>query len=613
MKRMKTKQILVYLVGMLVCRISFAGCYPVIPAYYAAACLSGCGRIGLTLFSYIGILFFLPMADTAKYSMILLFTLVVIYLVEWQNKSCRTKTAAAAAGIATGVLSVFGGVLNWNNDMPPFSGILEGGFVFGLTMLLGRFFYFFFQEKKRESTKEKEQLQKEERLQTYAKSFSHLSRVFSVANTGVKNFELEEYDRMKEEVAGKICVSCSQCAICWENENSRMQEYFFSLISSLKKWGEPREEEQKKLATYCPYTSSVVEETVRVFEKTQLNMAWYSRLLENREVIAQQLDAMAYIMEDCALPLTELTKSQSRMLAEIKYQAKERGIHVAESGLYEKKDGHRQFVFQVSARKEGCVPVKEMLRAVNVASGEKVRAHRDEKTLIGKEPMRLVLEEDTVYHTIHGVARLVKEKESISGDNFSFLELDDGEIVMSLSDGMGSGNRACKESEMVIELIEKFLEAGFSKETAIHIMNSAMVIRGEDDLFSTIDLGALNLYNGSCTFYKIGAAATFIKHKDSVECIISETLPVGVSHKVEIEKTTRQMENGDFIIMMTDGVLEYLHVPKPEVTMQEIIESIQTNHPRQLAKKILERVMLFTGGSVADDMTVMAAAIWEKA
>lgn len=47
--------------------------------------------------------------------------------------------------------------------------------------------------------------------------------------------------------------------------------------------------------------------------------------------------------------------------------------------------------------------------------------------------------------------------------------------------------------------------------------------------------------------------------------------------------------------MVTDGVLEYLHVPNPEETMQEIIESINTNHPGILAKKILERVLLLQG------------------
>ena len=375
----------------------------------------------------------------------------------------------------------------------------------------------------------------------------------------------------------------------------------------------PDEKEEKRLRTCCPYTSEVVEEAVRVFEKAKLNMAWYNRLQENREVIAQQLSAMAYIMEDCAKPPEDISAKEEKALAEIRYQAKERGIFVHEGAVYEKKNGKRQLALSVSVKKDGCVPVKELVRAVHAATGWCVRPHRDEKNLIGKERIRLVFEEDTRYHTVHGVARLVKEGASVSGDNFSFQELVDGEFVMSLSDGMGSGSRACKESEMVIELIEKFLEAGFSKETAIRMMNSAMVIRGEDDLFSTVDISALNLYDGNCTFYKIGASATFIRRADCVECLISENLPVGVYHSVEIEKTTRSLSDGDFIIMMSDGVLEYLNVPHPEEAMESIIAGIDINHPGRFAKQLLDQVLVYTDGKVSDDMTVLVAAVWEKA
>lgn len=613
MKRLKTKQIFTYLLGVLVCKISFAGCYPIIPAYFAAVYLQDSGRALFTIFAYLGMMIFLPVTQMAKYAMAVLFTMIVIRMAEWANKSCQAWAAAAAAGICTGVLSAFGGVLNWTNQISPLTGILEGVFIFGLTMVLNRIFYLFFQEKKEKSVGEKQTLQKEERLQNYADSFLNLSKAFSGINGDKRDFAMEEYDRMQQEITGKICVSCNQCALCWEKESSPMQEYFSTLILSIKKWGSLNEEQERQLKEYCPYTSEVVEEAIRVFEKAELNMAWYNRLRENREVIAQQLDAMAYIMEDCAKPPEDISAKEAKKLAEIKYQARERGIMVYDSALFQKKNGHKQLVLEVSVKKDGCVPVKELLKAVYAATRQKVRPHKNEKSLIGKDRIRLVLEEDTRYHTIHGVARLTKEGAVVSGDNFSFLELDEGEMVMSLSDGMGSGTRACKESEMVIELIEKFLEAGFSKETAIRMMNSAMVIRGEDDLFSTIDISALNLYDGNCTFYKIGASTTFIKHKDSIECLISENLPVGVYHKIEIEKAERNLQDGDFIIMVSDGVLEYLNVPKPEETLQKILENMKTNHPGQMAKKILEQVMVYTGGKVEDDMTVMAAAIWEKA
>ena len=47
--------------------------------------------------------------------------------------------------------------------------------------------------------------------------------------------------------------------------------------------------------------------------------------------------------------------------------------------------------------------------------------------------------------------------------------------------------------------------------------------------------------------------------------------------------------------------------------MREMILSIKTNNPGILAKKIMDRVMLFTGGRTQDDMTVLAACIWKKA
>lgn len=79
-----------------------------------------------------------------------------------------------------------------------------------------------------------------------------------------------------------------------------------------------------------------------------------------------------------------------------------------------------------------------------------------------------------------------------------------------------------------------------------------------------------------------------------------------------IETQSSHVSGGDYVVLMTDGVLEHLHVPSPEQTMCEILESIHGPNPNELAKTILERVQLFTGGQVRDDMTVLVAGIWEK-
>jgi stage II sporulation protein E len=64
--------------------------------------------------------------------------------------------------------------------------------------------------------------------------------------------------------------------------------------------------------------------------------------------------------------------------------------------------------------------------------------------------------------------------------------------------------------------------------------------------------------------------------------------------------------------MVSDGVLEYLHVKNPEEKFAEIISDIAAENASVLAQKALERVLLFTGGYAMDDMTILVTGIWEK-
>ena len=89
--------------------------------------------------------------------------------------------------------------------------------------------------------------------------------------------------------------------------------------------------------------------------------------------------------------------------------------------------------------------------------GCRLRAGSDAKTFISKEPAAFTFYEDTHFRSVQGIARQKKDGAQISGDNFSFLELESGATVLGLSDGMGSGSTACKESELVLYLVERFL------------------------------------------------------------------------------------------------------------------------------------------------------------
>lgn len=615
MNKQKLKQILLYGVAVGAAKLPVAECYPLIPGVFGALLLAGVNRTLLLIFALFGMTLFIPVQAMAKYGMIVLVAVLAVRLIEWASKSCRTWAGAMICAVSTFIMTVAGEILQIRNRSSIWMGILESIFIFAFVMVATPVIHTFLEgwgEHHRERRRQVHAPENGEKLQSYAESFSGLSKMFYQMSHQKDTFAFEEMGKMQQEIRLKICVSCDQCALCWEKSNSPMYELFYRLIHSMESKGVPDREVNQQLSECCPYAQAVVEEAVGVFEKARLNMAWYNRLLENREVIAQQLDAMAYIMEDCAKEYTEITKEEGKLLAAIKYRLKERGAVTHEIHLYEKTNGRLSLRIGLVSRWGNCIAVKDIAKAVSEGMHKNMVPVKNSKTLVGKEEVLMIFEEAPVFHTLHGIARLSKDGAQISGDNFSFLDLEGGQTVLTLSDGMGSGLRACKESEMVIELIEKFLETGFEKETAIRMMNSAMVMHGEDGMYSTVDMAAMDLYTGNCEFYKIGAAPTFIKRQEQVDMVESASLPAGIFQQVEIERSNRQLQDGDFVILVSDGVLDYLHVPNPEETMKEILETIQINNPGQLAKQVLERILLFTGGKVPDDMTVLTAGIWER-
>lgn len=192
-------------------------------------------------------------------------------------------------------------------------------------------------------------------------------------------------------------------------------------------------------------------------------------------------------------------------------------------------------------------------------------------------------------------------------------ELPGGKQGIALSDGMGSGEDAFRESSMVVEMLEELLGAGFPVKTAVQMMNTALVIGREEVRFCTVDVALFDLYEGACEFVKAGAAATFLKRQGEVEIIRSATLPIGVLQDIEIDTETRRLESGDYVIMVTDGVMDALPAGEQDVLMCTFIQDTDILNPRELAHHILGRVLEWSGEVPLDDMTVLVAGLWSKA
>ncbi len=230
--------------------------------------------------------------------------------------------------------------------------------------------------------------------------------------------------------------------------------------------------------------------------------------------------------------------------------------------------------------------------------------------MLVNEMVNFVFVEDTPLYAITGVARIPKDGEDISGDAFSCIPLPGGEMLLALSDGMGSGSGAMEESKTVIELLEQMAEAGFSHSSAIRLINSLYMSREEEEGYATADIVILNLYKGNCCFLKNGASATYLRHNKRVMMIEGQTLPVGVVHEIESYVGKVEISGGDYVIMMTDGVADCFM--EDEEDLSGYLKRCEIINPQEIAKHILDEAVRRSMGKAPDDMTVIVAGIWER-
>ena len=384
------------------------------------------------------------------------------------------------------------------------------------------------------------------------------------------------------------------------------------LVEAVCKRMKTEEIVQNRYVKGCPHYTRMVEAATEAFARVELNEAWYRRLTENRRIIASQLDAMAKLMDDWGKAEKCIDKRRRLRLSRIYVAAREKGLIVENAHIYETA-GHRLCVkADVYTKEDGGIEAVKYVQSVSRAMGVQMRQAHETVSIITDELSTVVLYEENQFYALSGVATKKKTGSQANGDSCSMFQLDDGMYHVCVSDGMGSGKQAQAESTLVVDLLEKLLEAGFSRESALKLMNSAMVISAGEESYSTVDFATIDMYTGELELTKTGAAPSFIKSGKTVSAIENESLPAGVDDAQESMHSKNTLQSGDFLVMVTDGVLEYLHAKDRQGKLMDIITGVKSDNAGVMAQEILDRVLLDTGGYAMDDMTVVAIGIWEK-
>lgn len=368
----------------------------------------------------------------------------------------------------------------------------------------------------------------------------------------------------------------------------------------------------KELAGTFQQMESENRSEVFLQEEDRSEYIWKKKMMENKSLIAEHLQEMAQIMTQVAQEARRCEPMSERRFRQIAHAFKEVDIQIRNLYLIENEKGRMEVAISMKNIKKSTLSTEEVGDLLSVLLNIRLTGAGDNPFFVGADWQTFYYVEEARYHVLTGVAKAVKETEKISGDNYAFFGTDESNMTIVLSDGMGSGDKACMDSSMVVELMEKFLEAGFQTESAIQMINSALVSGGENSNMSTLDLCSVDLFSGECRFVKVGSACSYIKRQHLVDRISAGNLPMGIFQKPDMEIVGRRLISGDYIIMFSDGILDALSQGIGEDMLSEIIGSCNLENPGEIANYILNFCIHQCKGHIRDDMTVLVTGIWKK-
>ena len=444
------------------------------------------------------------------------------------------------------------------------------------------------------------------RLDNFANAFEKLADTFSGLSAPKTGLNKHDITLLVDDVAGQVCGNCPNAQWCWEDDLYNTHQQMYGMLNACNRRGAATADDMhRSFYKDCQNPEALVAKLNTQYNVYKNDLLWHNRIRETRDLISQQLHGVSGIVKclsneiDMSLRFHEGLEEEM-IMALLKNKVEVSSVIVLEdnAGRYKVSISHG-----ACGRKKLCT--EEMLPILSTVLKRKMRMEGADCD-VRNGTCRIRFVEEQKLRIASAVAYRAKSRKG-SGDSYSSIELPGGSCLLALSDGMGSGERARRESTATVGLLEDFIESGFDKELAVRMINTVLVLKSSEESFSTLDISSVDLYTGQAEFIKIGAAESYVLRNGQVYIIRSSSLPIGMLNDVDLEITTKKLQHGDIIVMATDGVT----TADTADWMKGAIKNCRYNNPQDVADYLLEEAEK-RSGTPKDDMTVLVARVWER-
>ncbi|MCL6456935.1 MAG: stage II sporulation protein E [Gorillibacterium sp.] len=450
------------------------------------------------------------------------------------------------------------------------------------------------------------------RVERFSDVFRQLSRSFTqLAVEDSKEQRSADKEHFMQSIAQKACTSCFRSKTCWNEQFLETQRTLTEMMTAIEHNSKlDKRDLRPEWRHACKKTEQVLNLMKEQYGLYRNDLHWKQQIMESRQLVADQLVGVSQVMEDLANEIKREGQQLYMQEEQIRSALNELGLAVysidvinLEEGNVEIEIVHRYTRGFDECRKIIAPLLSDILGETITVKKEQVTEREDGSGLVtfgsAKE-----------YEVETGVATAAKGGGLLSGDSYTSLELGNGKFAVALSDGMGNGERARQESSTALDILQKLLQSGMNEKLAIKSVNSVLLLRSLDEIYATVDLAIIDLYSAHTTFMKIGSIPSFIKRGSEVIPISASNLPVGILSEIDVDLVALQLQPGDILIMMTDGIYDAPgHAVNKELWLKRLILEISTEDPQEFADCLLERVVRYQQGQIDDDMTVIVSCV----
>lgn len=447
------------------------------------------------------------------------------------------------------------------------------------------------------------------RIEEVATVFSQLASSFSTAGDPAHNHDNGGKETI-ELTVNELCIQCRRYEKCWSADPVTTHRAMTETIAQIEKQDDIGiEDVPRSMYSRCVKLDQLLPALKRSHAALLRQRAMLRQLRESRSLVAAQLAGVGAIMRDLAQDIRYENGANHKQETQIIDVLGRLGLEVQGIDIISLEEGKVEIeILQLnpSGHDECGKLVAPLLSEV---LGETITVKKTEHAMDGSYQV-VTLTSARAFQVRSGYAAAAKDGTVQSGDFFSVMDVGNGRYALALSDGMGNGERANRESSAAVTIVQQLLKAGFDESVAIKTVNSALVLRSTEEMYATLDLAIIDLYTAQTEFLKVGSVPSYIKQGKRVTVLCAESLPIGIISDIDVQTQQAKLDEGDIIVFMSDGVLDAVsHLQDPDDWVRRQLERYDSADPQIIADLLLEASARASGGLIRDDMTVLCARI----